>query len=387
MNEKVTRIVALLFRDVQFSDEVQALHDEVLNNCQDRFADLVRSGLSEEEALSAVTESLKGMEDVLRDYPGKESDSPRDQSSATDPDSDREPEPESGILRLNPSDIHAIRAQLTGCDVEVILSDGECTLEKQGKVFSRMEPDGTLRLWQEKSTDNLFRGISWEESFNSFEHFGDALNRLVRNVTQLVSNGIQAATEESRVILRLPSSVHPLVSLLTTSGSITWQDVVPGAEFSLRSTSGDLQVETDRTYLLPELQVSTTSGDAELRLSAEKVTIATVSGDVDWEGNAHVLRMNSTSGDLDAKGEFGEIAMNSTSGDLNLALTGSHPSRITVNTVSGDIEVRLPDGVQEVTAFLKTVSGDVSRHGVQVVDDAPIRIDAKTVSGDLRFCH
>ena len=38
MNEKVTQMVDLLFRDVQSSEEVQALHDEVLNNCQDRFA-------------------------------------------------------------------------------------------------------------------------------------------------------------------------------------------------------------------------------------------------------------------------------------------------------------------------------------------------------------
>ena len=40
MNEKVTQMVDLLFRDVLFSGEVQALYDEVLNNCQDRFADL-----------------------------------------------------------------------------------------------------------------------------------------------------------------------------------------------------------------------------------------------------------------------------------------------------------------------------------------------------------
>ena len=36
MNTKVTQMIELLFRDVQESDEVQALREEVLNNCQDR---------------------------------------------------------------------------------------------------------------------------------------------------------------------------------------------------------------------------------------------------------------------------------------------------------------------------------------------------------------
>ena len=71
MNAKVTQMIELLFRDVEGSEEVQALHDEVLNNCHDRFEDLVRSGLSEDEALAAVMESLTGMEDVLKEYPRK----------------------------------------------------------------------------------------------------------------------------------------------------------------------------------------------------------------------------------------------------------------------------------------------------------------------------
>ena len=72
MNTKVSQIIELLFRDIQPSEEVQALREEVQNNCQDRFEDLVQGGLSEEEALAAVMESLKGMEDVLKDYPRKE---------------------------------------------------------------------------------------------------------------------------------------------------------------------------------------------------------------------------------------------------------------------------------------------------------------------------
>ena len=66
MNEKVTQIVELLFRDMKMTEEVQALHDEVLNNCTDRYQDLISRGVMEEEALAAVHESLKGMEEVLK---------------------------------------------------------------------------------------------------------------------------------------------------------------------------------------------------------------------------------------------------------------------------------------------------------------------------------
>lgn len=112
MNEKVTQMVSLLFRDVADSEEVQALHDEVLNNCQDRYADLIASGLSEEESLAAVMESLKGMEEVLKEYPRRE---PEPQ----------QPEEQSGpsLFSFEPEDIRALDAQLTSCDVEVLTSD------------------------------------------------------------------------------------------------------------------------------------------------------------------------------------------------------------------------------------------------------------------------
>ena len=71
MNATVQRIVELLFEDLELTDEVQAIKDEVMNNCQERFGDLLKQGLSEDEAIGAVVESLKGMEDVLAQYPRK----------------------------------------------------------------------------------------------------------------------------------------------------------------------------------------------------------------------------------------------------------------------------------------------------------------------------
>lgn len=64
-NETVERIVNLLFQDVEMTDEVQALYDETMSNCQERYQDMTSRGLSDDDAIAAVVESLKGMEDVI----------------------------------------------------------------------------------------------------------------------------------------------------------------------------------------------------------------------------------------------------------------------------------------------------------------------------------
>lgn len=384
MNEKVTQLVDLLFRDVLFSEEVQALHDEVLNNCQDRFTDLLHSGLSEDEALAAVMESLKGMEDVLQEYP-KRSPVGSETNTKAIPESDPETFSSPSPVCFSPDEIRAISGHLNNCDIKVLLSENDCSLETQGKVHYELVPDGTLRLWQEKNSEHLLQGISWTESLNSFEHFSDAINQLARNLSHLVSSGFKSGLEENRIILRLPVSAHPAVNLLTASGDIDWDSVIPGSEFILRSTSGDIRVEVDRSFLLPHVQVGTTSGDAELRFSAEKVHLATVSGDITWEGSASTAEICSTSGDLELRGDFSDLTMSSTSGDLKLELLSSQPAKMNVSTVSGDIDVHLPVSVQEISASLKSVSGEIRQRGIQHVDNAPIQLRANTVSGDLKL--
>ena len=66
MNETVKRIVDILFQDTVENDETRALHEELMNNCQEHYQDLIGRGLSEDEAVSEVVESLKGTTNVLK---------------------------------------------------------------------------------------------------------------------------------------------------------------------------------------------------------------------------------------------------------------------------------------------------------------------------------
>ena len=54
MNDTVARIVEIMFQDVEVNDEVTAIRDEVMNNCQERYNDLVNAGISEDDAIAAV---------------------------------------------------------------------------------------------------------------------------------------------------------------------------------------------------------------------------------------------------------------------------------------------------------------------------------------------
>ena len=71
MNQTVKRIVDILFQDTVENDETRALHEELMNNCQEHYQDLISRGLSEDEAVAEVVESLKGMKDVIGQYPKK----------------------------------------------------------------------------------------------------------------------------------------------------------------------------------------------------------------------------------------------------------------------------------------------------------------------------
>jgi len=71
MNATIRKIVDLLFEDLVESEETNAIREEILQNCQDRYQDLREAGISEDDAIHAVIESLNGMDEMLSEYPRK----------------------------------------------------------------------------------------------------------------------------------------------------------------------------------------------------------------------------------------------------------------------------------------------------------------------------
>ncbi len=382
MNEKVTQIVELLFRDVKMTEEVQALHDEVLNNCTDRYQDLISRGIMEEEALAAVHESLKGMEEVLKEYPRQDDGDQGTEKTEKPDETESVEEPRQEVLNFRPEEIRTIRAEASACDFDIRASeDGSFRLDKVGDIKVSLE-NGTLSIRQESLAKPFFCDVELgPENFSSFAAIGDTLRSLAKSLT----GGIRAAVtaQDARVAILLPRDLNPNVRLFTTAGDVTWKDAIPGKEFTIETTSGDVNVEIRNEDLLAGMKMTSTSGDLEVTANAAEVFLHTISGEISFNGDAGYLEASSTSGDTDISGRIKKIRMNTTSGDVDLELREDETVEVTVNSVSGDIELRVPENVKAVSAIQQSVSGEMSLHGLENRPDASIRIDVHTVSGDL----
>ena len=77
MNATIAKIVNLLFEDLAESEEVLAIRDEIQQNCQERYQDLREAGISEDDAIHAVIESLNGMEAIIPAKATKPQQSPK----------------------------------------------------------------------------------------------------------------------------------------------------------------------------------------------------------------------------------------------------------------------------------------------------------------------
>ena len=135
MNDTITKIVALLFEDLEETEETAALHDEILQNCQERYADLTAGGMTADEATKAVIDSLNGMQEMLADYPRKNARPAAPQAPVSPMGSDKESEEEKADEEQAAADseertelytgIHRAELRLGSADLQILRSPDE----------------------------------------------------------------------------------------------------------------------------------------------------------------------------------------------------------------------------------------------------------------------
>ena len=359
MNESVNRMVARLFDGFAESEELQALREEVLNNCQERYADLTARGSSPEEALQAVAESLKGMEEVLADYPKK----PADTGS------------QERTLDFSAEGIRRFRADLVSFDLRVTESeDREIRMTVEGPEAERItltREGDCLVLRESRLSESAGR---WREAFTR----GEGLAGLFQGLSELIQAlPMQIHLGSGSVTLYLPRDMRLEAELKATSGDLAWAH--PGAE-SLRisSTSGDVDAQTDR---VSTLQASSTSGDVRVAADAETADLHSLSGDVCWNGACGALRIHTTSGEAKAAGCLRRIDAASVSGCVDLATEDTGAEEITAKSTSGSVKLSLAAPAASVKTH--SVSGSVSC-SVPQTGAGGARVNCSTVSGSIR---
>ncbi|MGN1020475.1 MAG: DUF4097 family beta strand repeat-containing protein, partial [Aristaeellaceae bacterium] len=323
MNATVQRIVELLFEDLEMTEEVQAIKDEVMNNCQERYEDLLTQGLSEDEATGAVVESLKGMEEVLTQYPRK----PMPQTSGME-DGDGLVFPATGLrsvkinlfsedVTIEPSDdrnVHVIYDREEMQDVSVRMEGGSLVISRDGDQ-------------KQQRKGHAFSLDGENMTINSFSDLG----KLFRNLHVVASFG-----DGGHITLTLPEGCAPALDVHTLSGDISLEDIAAG-EMTLGSTSGDISVSG---VTATALVASTTSGELDVDLPEEimldRAELRATNGDVEARLNARRCKAQSMSGDVELEGRIREADVASVSGDIDLR---ADVEQVNVKSVSGDVDV------------------------------------------------
>jgi Putative adhesin len=173
-----------------------------------------------------------------------------------------------------------------------------------------------------------------------------------------------------RYRITVPNSAQ--ADIHTASGEIDVEGL--SGAVSLASSSGDVRAGD----LTGGLKVSTTSGDVQLSDIAGKLDVGSISGDVKLEnGKIDGATVNTTSGEVDLDGVAGALKLTSVSGDLRVR--AARDGQLDFSTTSGEIKYEGSLASKSANS-LNSISGDVN---LQLPDASGFRLDASTVSGDL----
>ena len=363
MNQTVKRIVDILFQDTIENEETKALHEELMNNCQEHYQDLINRGLSEDEAVGEVVESLKGMKDVIAQYPKKEA------PAAAETEEGRSwVFSGAEILIAETSDQDLYVGPSADQSIHIYCDNPEgLTAEQNGN---------TVRIKGVQKRDKAAAAFDIPDGEEiSLNGILNMVGKAIRSVANTFTNG-------EPIRIEVPDGLMKEIELNSRSGDIECSCAM-ARKMTVRSTSGDVTLEPVTEKTAENLRVSTVSGEAEVHGSALDAEITSMSGDVTIDGVFETLEARSTSGDVKFTGSVLELSVSSISGDTDVTVENNTLKRITAKSTSGDVEISLPAGLASVHAECSTVSGDCLSRVSDAGAAAAVQIRAKSVSGDV----
>ena len=426
MNATVKRIVELLFQDVEMTDEVKALEEEILNNCQDRYEDQIAQGRSEDDAIAAVVDSLKGMEDVLAEYrkrsPEQEtvqeaksildgvleqmSDMAKafgklgskfvtvtvgdeDDEHADDDEDDEEHADEdkdddahgSETITIKLGGSRKYNGEAADEDERVLTFDPARIETLQFNLLDETVEvtEGTADTVVVRCDKDTPVEVSQKEGVLLFEHKSSAKrqNKSAGLSAKLLQLMIRSVGGDIQV--EVPHGKSFAVQHRSTSGDLTLENVTPYAVYA-ETTSGDMEVRLSKRTA--GVVLKSTSGDIAGEFDADKLHIQSMSGDVDYRGTASDVTVSTVSGDIQLDGNLPLAKLTTVSGDVTL-YAGAESREVDVHTTSGDIDARVAPSMT-VHAEISSISGDVTNRVPDAGPASQLQLQAKTVSGGVR---
>lgn len=189
--------------------------------------------------------------------------------------------------------------------------------------------------------------------------------------------------KESIYEIYLPASYHKKITIETTSGDITFDQLEQQlSDLNIITTSGDIDLNSQ--LKIENVTLKSTSGDIHTQfLTSSIINMKTVSGDIENESvDAIDIKMKTTSGGIQNAWLRGGVECSTISGDIEFDyfdITG----KSTMNSTSGDIEIELE---QKSSCKMRadSVSGDIHfPHSESIINEGTHSLYFKTVSGDI----
>lgn len=414
MNSTVARIVDMMFENTEMTEEVAALREEVMNNCQERYADMIAAGVYEDDAIAAVVESLKGMEDVIGQYKRKARRSPvytapqvqepaapqvEEPAASWSAEAENVTIPGERDMTFHPAEINRIDLILVSEDVEVVEShDGLCHVRwdcGDDETISCRAQNGAIRIERipGKKSGARHTNVNIDNNGNGTHVYvngeemdmSDAAGIMekVGRVMGRIFGGMKTAFNACDAItIAIPAGMKPHMKLITTSGDISVMQVEL-LDLEMTTVSGDLEVQLDKDAPLARLCARSTSGDVTVNAYAQQMTLASTSGDVDVEGCVTELNASTVSGDIDVNADVERVDFKAISGDVDLAFHNDVIRNISGSTISGDIDVDLPSGIGAIAINTHTRSGDMTTRYATSSFGPTVSGSITSMSGDI----
>lgn len=360
MDRIKTKIIIAVTNKLSAAADTDArtdLIEELSENLYQRYEDLIAEGIAEDEAFKQAMENLGDVDELLAYL--------ADTAGTAD-----------------------------GCEAGPADAAGSSNAEGE-KDAAGGESGGAKQGWSKEDFNNLGKEIGkeigelvgkavvgardaaqyakdmareWDFSFSTDEKKAEYVNEAISAQEvhaveiKLIDGDVKlhVAEEDCQDII-LAGEIEKLESRVTQDG-ILYIKQGNTASSSFLFTRGWGSTDIDITLprrLWPRIQIETVSGDISCEdfLEVDKLRVNSTSGDIEIRGMAHEAELTTKSGDLEFRGDLGILVGSSISGDIDVE-SGVLPARLSIDTKSGDCNIRIPDG-EGFTVDYHTISGDL----------------------------
>lgn len=269
--------------------------------------------------------------------------------------------------------IHSVEMELGAADVEVELVEGDHTME-------------IIESTNDTEASHLFE-VRQEGDKLLVERHGEEEQAIQ---ISLDSEFFFWSNQPKHVVrIKLPASYQESLSIGCSSGEIEIKNAIKLKNLELTTASGDMDMKTVEA----ETVLKTASGKVQAeKMIGDRYSIETASGDIEIKEGQGQFKIGSASGEISLGKVEGAGKIESASGDINMEevlLNGD----LKINTISGRVETTI-DSQNGATVKMQTVSGNIEGNAeinnkggksatAKIGVKQPYQVFIQTTSGDI----